>query len=134
MIAAGSLLRTLGLGAGLSLAPLGVAMASSHIVDIQWDAHGRFVHKADIQAGKFVEVCGALKPGQKIAWSFQGSAPMNFNIHYHLGKETVFPAKLSAVKDAAQTLNVQAEQMHCWMWSNKSSAVATLDVALKIEP
>ena len=59
---------------------------------------------------------------------------MNFNIHYHLGKETVFPAKLSAVKDAAQTLNVQAEQMHCWMWSNKGASMTTLDLILKIEP
>lgn len=133
-MAVGAWLRMLGLGAGLSLAHLGAAMASAHIVDIQWDASGRFVHKAEIQAGKFVEVCGALKPGQKITWSFQGSAPMNFNIHYHLGKETVFPAKLSAVKDAAQTLNVQAEQMHCWMWSNKGAALATLDLDLKIEP
>ena len=129
-MAVGAWLRMLGLGAGLSLAHLGAAMASAHIVDIQWDASGRFVHKAEIQAGKFVEVCGALKPGQKITWSFQGSAPMNFNIHYHLGKETVFPAKLSAVKDAAQTLNVQAEQMHCWMWSNKSTQPLALQLTL----
>lgn len=133
-MALGAWPRVLGLGAGLSLAPLAAATAAAHIVDIQWDASARFVHKAEIQAGKFVEVCGALKPGQKIAWSFQGSAPMNFNIHYHLSKQTVFPAKLSAVKDAAQTLNVQAEQMHCWMWSNKGTAMSTLDLVLKIEP
>lgn len=134
MMAAGVWLRLLGLSAGLSLAPLGAAMASAHIVDIRWDADGRFVHKAEIQAGKFVEVCGALKPGQKIAWSFQGSAPTNFNIHYHLGKETVYPAKLSAVKDAAQTLDVQTDQVHCWMWSNKGAATSTVDLILKIEP
>jgi len=133
-MAAGASLRGLGLGAALSLAPLGAAMASAHIVDIQWDASGRSVHKAVIQAGKFVEVCGALKPGQKITWSFQGSAPMNFNIHYHLGKQTVYPAKLNDVKAAAQTLQVQAEQVHCWMWSNKTAAAASLELGLQVEP
>ncbi|MGQ3095325.1 hypothetical protein [Roseateles sp.] len=117
----------------LLMAPLS-AVASSHIVDIQWDASGQFAHKAEVQPTKFVEVCAKLKPGQKIAWSFQGSAAMNFNIHYHLGKETVYPAKLTEVREAAQTLRVEAEQVHCWLWSNKTSAVALLDVALKIEP
>lgn len=119
---------------GLSLLLIGAAKASAHIVDIRWDANGRFVHKAEIPAGKFVEVCGALQPGQRIAWSFQGSAPTKFNIHYHRGKETVFPTQLDAVKEAAQTLEVQAEQVHCWMWSNKGSAALSIELRLRSEP
>ncbi|MGQ3051291.1 MAG: hypothetical protein ACT6S0_05870 [Roseateles sp.] len=115
------------------LAPTGAAIAASHIVDIKWDAQGQFVHQADVAPAKFVEVCGELKPGQRIAWSFKGSAPMNFNIHYHLGKETVYPVKLSAARDGAQTLQVQVEQVYCWMWSNKTASGASLDLALKIE-
>lgn len=118
----------------LLLAPMGAAFAANHIVEIKWDAEGQYTHQAEVLPTKFVEVCGKLKPGQKVAWSFKGGAPMNFNIHYHLGKETVYPVKLSEVKDGAQTLQVQAEQVHCWMWSNKTPATASLDVALKIEP
>jgi hypothetical protein len=122
--------------AGLALLPwllLVSAQAAPHIVDLRWDANGRFTHQAEVPAGKFVEVCGALKPGQKITWSFQGGAAMNFNIHYHLGKETVYPVKLAGVRDAAQTLNVQVEQVHCWMWTNKSPAAAGLTLSLAIE-
>lgn len=119
--------------AALLLVPLS-AIASGHIADVQWDANGQFTHKAEVQPSKFVEVCAKLKPGQKIAWSFQGSAAMNFNIHYHLGKETIYPAKLTEVKEAAQTFQVQAEQVHCWLWSNKTPSTASVDVALKIEP
>lgn len=129
-MSAGLLLR----GLGLALLPLGAALAAPHIVDIRWDASGRFAHQAEVPAGKFLEVCGALKSGQKIAWSFQGPEAMNFNIHYHLGKETVYPVKLASVRDATQTLTVQAEQVHCWMWTNKGSAPASLDLVLKIEP
>ncbi|KQW51200.1 MULTISPECIES: hypothetical protein [unclassified Roseateles] len=118
----------------LLLAPMGTAVAANHIVDIQWDAGGQFAHQAEVPPAKFVEVCGKLKPGQKVAWSFKSGAPMNFNIHYHLGKETVYPVKLSQAKDGAQTLPVEVEQVHCWMWSNKTPATASLDVALKIEP
>ena len=118
----------------LLLAPMGSAVAASHIIDIRWDANGQFAHKAEVQPAKFVEVCGKLKSGQRIAWSFEGSAAMNFNIHYHVGKDTVYPTRLNEVKDAAQTLQVQAEQVHCWMWSNKTLAPASLHLALKIEP
>ena len=38
----------------------GGALAASHIVDIAWSPDGRFAHKAQIAAGKFVEVCGKL--------------------------------------------------------------------------
>ena len=117
----------------LMLALMGGAMASGPIVDFAWDAQGQFVHKTEVPAGKFVELCGPLKAGQKVAWSFQAGAPMNFNIHYHLGPDVVYPTKLSAVTLAAQSLAVQKEQVYCWMWSNKTAAAATLDVLLKLE-
>ncbi|KQW42268.1 MULTISPECIES: hypothetical protein [unclassified Roseateles] len=124
--------RLAGLSA-LLMAPFGAAVAANHIVDIEWDAQGRFAHQAEVPPTKFVEVCGKLTPGQKVAWSFKGGAPMNFNIHYHLGKETVYPVKLNEVKDGAQTLEVQAGQVYCWMWSNKTPSTASLELALKIE-
>ncbi|MFN3302865.1 MAG: hypothetical protein ACK44A_04005 [Roseateles sp.] len=127
-MSAGRLFITL----GLALLPLGSALAAPHIVDLQWDASGRFAHQADVPAGKFVEVCGALKPGQQVAWRFSGGAPMDFNIHYHLGKETVYPVQLTAVRQAEQTLQVRSAQVHCWMWTNKGHEAATLSVTLSL--
>ena len=68
----------------------GAALAAAHIVDIAWSPDGRFEHQAQIAAGKFVEVCGPLAPGGGVRWRFTAGAPVDFNIHYHLGKETVF--------------------------------------------
>lgn len=113
---------------------LGSAQAGPSIVDIRWDANGRFVHQAEVPADKFLEVCGALPLGQRINWRFQGSAPTNFNIHYHLGKETVYAVQLTGVREAAQALQVQVEQEYCWMWSNKTAAAATLSLELRAEP
>lgn len=117
----------------LLLAPMGAAIAASHIADIRWDAEGRYVHHAEVAPGKFVEVCGKLKPGQKVVWSFKSSSAMGFNIHYHRGKDTVYPVKLNDVSDAAQTLQVGADEVHCWMWTNKAPRPVSLDLVLKIE-
>ena len=110
-----------------------VAAASAHaeVVDIRWSADGRFTHQGTIAAGKFVELCGKLPAGLKVRWDFDASTPVDFNLHYHLGKEVVFPNKLSAVANAKDTLDTKIEQDYCWMWSNKSAAPATLSVTLQ---
>jgi hypothetical protein len=108
----------------------GAALASTHIVDIAWAPEGRFAHQAQIAAGKFVEVCGKLESGGIVRWSFTATAPVDFNIHYHLGKEAVFPAKKAQISAARDTLNVTVAQDYCWMWTNKGSAPLDLKVEL----
>ena len=108
----------------------GGAIASSHIVDIAWSPDGRFVHKAPIAAGKFIELCGKLAIGENVRWSFTATAPVDFNIHYHAGKETVFPAKQAQVMKGRETLNVTVAQDYCWMWTNKTTAAVSLTVDL----
>jgi hypothetical protein len=108
----------------------GGALAASHIVDIAWSPDGRFAHKAQIAAGKFVEVCGKLAVGEGVRWNFAAGAPVDFNIHYHVGKEAVFPAKQEQVSNGRDTLNVTVAQDYCWMWTNKGSAPVSLTVDL----
>ncbi len=110
------------------------AMAPStlaDIVDIAWDADGRFERSVSLAPGKFAEVCGKLPAGMKVGWNFEASAPLDFNVHYHVGKEVVFPSKLTAVATAKDTLVTKIDQDYCWMWSNKSSAPATILVKLQ---
>lgn len=108
----------------------GAAFAATHIVDIDWQPDGRFAHKAQIAPGKFVEVCGKLAMGEGVRWSFATAAPVDFNIHYHVGKEAVFPAKQAQVSSGRDTLNVAVAQDYCWMWTNKGSAPVGLTVDL----
>jgi hypothetical protein len=106
------------------------AFAANHISDIAWAPDGRFTHKAQIAAGKFVEVCGKLAVGEGVRWSFTTGVPVDFNIHYHVGKEAVFPAKQAQVSTGRDTLNVTVAQDYCWMWTNKGSAPVSLTVEL----
>ena len=117
--------------AALAAATLsGAALAAAHIVDIAWQPDGRFAHKAQIAAGMFVEVCGKLAVGEGVRWSFTAAAPVDFNIHYHVGKEAAFPARQTQVSSGRDTLNVAVAQDYCWMWTNKGSAPVSLVVDL----
>jgi len=108
----------------------GAALGATHIVDIAWPPDGRFAHQAQIAAGKFVEVCGKLAVGESVRWSFTAAAPVDFNIHYHVGKEAVFPARQTQVSSGRDTLNVAVAQDYCWMWTNKGGAPVSLTVEL----
>jgi FKBP-type peptidyl-prolyl cis-trans isomerase 2 len=105
--------------------------AAAEIVDIQWSADGRFQHASSVAPGKFVELCGKLPAGAQIRWQFDTGAPVDFNVHYHLGKEVVFPVKLNAVASARDTLDARIAQDYCWMWTNKSAAPTRLSVSLQ---
>ena len=51
---------------------------------------------------------------------------MDFNVHYHEGKDVRFPAKRAQVSKADGTLDVSVDQDYCWMWANKGETPASL--------
>ena len=105
--------------------------ARAELVDIRWDSAGLFETALKVAPGKFAEVCGQLAKDQSVAWSFRGERPMNFNIHYHEGKQVVFPAKQDAVVEAQGKLDVGRAQDYCWMWTNKTDSVVRLQLVLR---
>jgi hypothetical protein len=117
-------------GAALAALLAGAFPARAELVEIRWDAQGRFEHAAIVAPGKFAEVCGKLTRAEAVAWSFESDGPLDFNIHYHQGKQVVFPDKRDAVSRADGRLDAAVEQDYCWMWSNKSGAPAKLDLRL----
>ena len=75
-------IRTCGAVAAAMLS--GAAFAATHFVDIAWSPDGRFGHKAQIAAGKFVEVCGKLAVGKGVhflAHRIQSRRP-NANVNW----------------------------------------------------
>ena len=118
-----------------SIALTAVAAASSLVqaefLDIAWNTDGQFEKTATVQPGKFLELCGVLPTGQTIGWSFHADHALDFNIHFHEGKDVVFPAKQEGAKQATGTLNVAAKQDYCWMWSNTNATVVKLTARLK---
>ena len=116
----------------MSLALLLVATtARAEVVEITWGASGRFERVLDLAPAKFAEVCGRLTKGQSIAWSFKSGQPLNFNIHYHEGKNVVFPVKKDRTADLDGELQVGVDQDYCWMRENPGGAGTTFTVLLR---
>ena len=105
--------------------------ARAELVDIRWDSLGLFETAVKVAPGTFAEVCGQLAKDQSVAWWFKGDRPMNFNIHYHEGKQVVFPARQDAVVEAQGKLDVGLAQDYCWMWSNKTDSAVQLQLILR---
>jgi len=115
----------------VAVAALGLCgSATAQMVPIEWDASGQFSKEVAIAPGKFVEACEKLPKGTKVAWSFEATLPLDFNIHFHEGKQVRFPAKKNQIAKDAGTLNTKVEQDYCWMWTNKGAAVTTLNLKL----
>lgn len=103
--------------------------ASAAVQEIRWNEAGVHAQAVEIAAGKFAEVCGPLKAGEQVAWSFEADGPLNFNIHFHEGEKVTYPARENGVSQRKGELKVPQGQDYCWMWSNKG----TQPVKLKLE-
>jgi hypothetical protein len=103
----------------------------AEVISFKLEANPSFKTQANIQPGKFSEVCGKLKKGNLIRWQFDSSAPLEFNIHYHEGKNVVFPYKMSAIKSGEEELLIYLDQDYCWMWTNKSKEEVKLEMSLR---
>jgi len=105
--------------------------ARAEIIDIAWSERGRFERLMTVAPGKFAEVCGKLAKGSAVAWRFEAGAPMNFNIHYHVGKDVHYPERRDALAGGSGQLQVQLDQDYCWMWTNKSAQPVALQLQLQ---
>lgn len=114
------------IAAGMGLS----ASANASLVELKWDEQGRFQHRGEIKAGGILEVCGKLMLGTKIDWQYQSAKPLDFNIHFHESKKVSLPVKYQARDSAAEQFEVTQSQDYCWMWSNKTKEVVTLDLSL----
>lgn len=75
----------------------------------------------------FDERCLELAAGESIRYRFRASAPVDFNIHYHRGKEVFFPVKQSAVREASSTFRAESADDYCLMWEHAGTGAATVE-------
>ena len=70
-----------------------------------------------VAAGKVGEVCMPLRAGDTLAWTFEASAPADFNLHHHVDKQVLMPVQRKAVAaDRAQHTADRANDW-CLMWT-----------------
>ena len=115
----------------LALAAAAAASSGAGLVDIRWDAEGRFAHQLQLAPGKLAEACGTLPAAARVAWQYTADAPLDFNIHYHEGKAVQYPARLARQARAEGELATTSAQDYCWMWTNTGTAPVTLQLSLQ---
>jgi hypothetical protein len=85
-----------------------------------------------IKAGGFDEHCLRLRAGEAIAYRFASDTALDFNIHYHRGKEVFYPVRQIAVRTGGPARFVAtADDDYCLMWENRGSAPARLEASLE---
>lgn len=105
------------------------APAVAQVADVQWSPSGEASHEFSVAPGKFAEWCAKLQRGDKVKWRFDAPAALDFNVHYHEGRDVRFPAKIDGAARAEGTLEAGLDQGYCWMWTNKSSAPVAVRVS-----
>jgi len=105
----------------------------SELVEIAWTDGDRFDRTLTVAPGKFAELCGALGAGKTVSWAFDADGELNFNIHFHVGKEVHYPVRMDRVRRSAGDLAVDLAQDYCWMWTNKSAIATKLAVRLTLK-
>lgn len=116
--------------AGVALV-LAMGTPAAELVEISWTPAGRFERTLAVPAGGFAEVCGKLAKGTRVRWEFVADAAMAFNIHYHVGKDVVYPERRDGAARLSGELVAPLDQDYCWMWSNKSKSDAQAALALQ---
>ncbi len=76
--------------------------------------------------GAFEEMCFELGAGRSVRYAFDAEAPLDFNLHWHRGRDVFFPIKSPAVARRAGTFRSEAKEGYCLMWTNRSRAPVTL--------
>jgi hypothetical protein len=105
--------------------------AHAEIIEIRWDADKHFQTKPTLAAGKYVEVCGAVAKDAVVGWRFKSDAPLEFNIHHHVGKDVIYLNKTAATQALSGEMSAPIANDYCWMWQNKGAKPAAIELEAK---
>lgn len=87
-----------------------------------------------VAPNSFEERCIKLAAGASMRYRFKSSAPVDFNLHYHRGKEVIYPVKKAAVAKRVGRFRAKREDVYCLMWENRTKAVAQVSGTLEQSP
>jgi hypothetical protein len=79
-----------------------------------------------IRPGKIAEECFKLPAGGAVGYAFEATAPVDFNIHFHRGKDVEYPVKRDAIRQADDRFTAASAEEYCLMWTNATAQPITL--------
>lgn len=80
--------------------------------------------KLQIASGKAVEECLSLDAGDRLEWRFDATARVDFNLHFHRGREVVTPVETRNTQQQSGVYIATLREDYCLMWSNAGGVPA----------
>lgn len=90
-------------------------------------------HEKTLAPGEVHEECMTLKATQSLIYSYRANFPLSFNIHYHEGKDVIFPVKKDNSKLHKDVFKATVKQDYCLMWTNTAKEPITISYEFQIE-
>jgi hypothetical protein len=78
------------------------------------------------------EECIALSEGQTLKFSYEANAVLEFNLHFHHGKDVTYPLK-GKYSIYSNTYLATQKNDFCLMWENKTGGIVKLQTTYRIE-
>ena len=76
-----------------------------------------------LEPKKMHEECMKLQAGDKRKYYWRADGPVDFNIHYHEGREVFYPVKRDGMRGDGGTFVAKIAQDYCWMWTARDKPV-----------
>ena len=70
-----------------------------------------------LQPGAVAEECVRLEAGRSRAFEWTADGSLDFNIHFHRGKDVSYPVKLRNETKGKGKFTASSTQDYCWMWT-----------------
>jgi hypothetical protein len=93
------------------------------------DATSGRTFKVVIAPNSVHEECVTMKAGERRAYEWTSNHPLDFNVHYHHGKDISFPVKKDNVSADKGTFEAKSAEGYCWMWT-VGKAVTTIEAKI----
>ncbi len=79
-----------------------------------------------VEPRQIAEECFGLPAGQSIAYAFETTGPVDFNIHYHRANDVFYPVQADRIWRADDRFTATSTEDFCLMWTNQSSQAVTV--------
>ena len=74
-----------------------------------------------LEPKKDFEVCTRMEKGETRRYNWQSDNAVDFNIHFHRGKDVVYPVKRTAMRGDGGSFTAKEADEYCWMWTAKNA-------------
>ena len=89
--------------------------------------------RLDVPARGFDEHCVQLAEGERVRYRYSATADVDFNIHYHRGRDVLYPVKTAASRSADAVFTAPHADTYCLMWERRGEGAARIEGAVERE-